>query len=155
MFTRTHAYQSLHSKETLKKRLVGDHVKIHGLDFEVVENDNSISIVPHAEQVVEIKTLPETLVEMRETDGKTNVVIVSKMRQLDQGGPMLVLILCALLLIVSVIVYLFFETKNHIASYIIAGAFILIFSFFWIRLKMGYFDYVHKIREHVKSKEHA
>ncbi|MBC7553287.1 MAG: hypothetical protein H7257_04855 [Taibaiella sp.] len=153
LFTRKHSYQSPHPKSTLKQRLVGEHVTIHDLDFEVMELEDAISIVPHAEQIVEIKTLPETMIDLVEREGSTRVVITSKMRRIDQGGPMLLLILCAMLITVSGIVYFAFESKNHIASYVIFGSCIAIFTIFWVRLQMGYFDYVRKIKAHVLSKE--
>ena len=97
-FTRTHRYNFPISKEDLKNRLIGKHVKIHNLDFEVMEKDNSISIIPHAEQVETIKTLPITKVVLKEVGGKTSVTITSKIRKLDAGGPFLVVIFCGFML---------------------------------------------------------
>jgi hypothetical protein len=153
MFTKKYTYQSNLTREGLTSRLVGSHVKIHGLDFEVIGEEKMISIIPHAEQVLEIKTLPETYVEFQDENGRTRVTIVSKMRKLDQGGPMLLLILCALLLMVSAVVYKGFESSNHIASIILFGTCMLILTMFIVRLRMGYYDYVSKIHEYIKAKE--
>jgi hypothetical protein len=99
-FTGTQRYQSPISKEDFKRRLNGNHVKIHDVDFEVMERNQSISIIPHAEQVTSIKTLPITHVDLKQ-DGK--VVVTTKMRKIDSGGPQLVLIFCAFMFIASLI----------------------------------------------------
>jgi len=149
-FTKTHIFQSPVTKDDLKNRLIGNHVKIHDLDFEIIENEHQLSIIPHAEQINEIKTLPVTSVVMSEAGGKTRVVITSKMRQLDSGGPMLILIFCSLMLIASAVL---FQLGNEPAiTFTLLGISVLIFTVFWIRLEMGYFDYVRKIRAYVKSK---
>src|SRR5580693_621296 len=110
-FTRTQRYNFSIPKEDLKNRLIGKHVKIHDLDFEVMEKDQSLSIIPHAEQVTAIKTLPITHVDLKEEGGKTRVVITSKMRKLDIGGPMLVVIFCGFMFGASVA--LFFAAPNE------------------------------------------
>ncbi len=149
-FTRTHRYNFPISKEDLKNRLIGKHVKIHNLDFEVMEKDNSISIIPHAEQVETIKTLPITKVVLKEVGGKTSVTITSKIRKLDAGGPFLVVIFCGFMLGASIA--LFFVGGDQQITYTLFGIGMLIFITFTIRMQMGYFDYVRKIRAYVKSK---
>lgn len=152
-FKRTHSCSSPHTREELKKRLIGDHIKIHNLDFEAIEDNRIISIFPHTEQVTEIKTLPITHVDLQETDGKMKVIITSKIRELDLGGPQLVMILCFLLVIVAVVLFLAFgEDKKHIAAYIVLGVGLFTFIMFWIRMQNGYFDYVRKVKAHIISK---
>lgn len=150
-FTRTHSYHSSLPKEALRDRLVGKHVNIHNLDFEVMETeDAAIRIIPHAEQIDDIKTLPITKLDMKEKDGKTAVVITSKMRQLDSGGPMLIMLFCAFILMASVVLYL---CKEMQISAILLAADVAIFAIFWFRMERGYFDYVRKVRNYVKSLE--
>jgi hypothetical protein len=150
-FTRTHSYKFPVSKEDLKDRLIGKHVRIHNLDFEILEKDHTLSIIPHAEQVNAIKTLPITHVDLKEEGGKTNVVITSKMRKLDSGGPFLIVIFCGFMLGASGV--LFFAAPNeHQIIYTLLGIGLSIFIVFTIRMQMGYFDYVRKIRAYVKSK---
>ncbi len=148
-FTRTQRFHSNVRKEDLKRRLVGNHVKIHDLDFEVTEKDHMLRIIPHAEQVNAIKTLPITHVDVKEKGDKTNIVVTSKMRKFDAGGPQLVIIFCTFLLLASMV--LLYVGEPSIA-YTLMGISVGIFSIFWVRMEMGYFDYVRKIRAHVKSK---
>ena len=129
---------------------MGKHVKIHNLDFEVLEEDNKLSIVPHAEQVDAIKTLPVTTVDMKEEGGKTKVVITSRLRSFDSGGPMLVMIFCIFMFAASIV--LLYVGNEPLITYTLLGISLFIFTTFWIRMQMGYFDYVRKVRAYVKSK---
>jgi hypothetical protein len=149
-FTRTHTYRFSVTKEDLKNRLIGRHVKIHNLDFEVLDKDHKLSIVPHAEQITEIKTLPITSIVFNDEGGKTKVIIRSKMRQLDLGGPYLITIFCLFMFIASLV--LFKIANEPFIAYTLLGLSVGIFTIFWIRLEIGYFDYVRKIRAYVKSK---
>ena len=148
-FTRTKRYQSCIPTEAAKSRLIGNHVKIHDLDFEVLEKDHSLSIIPHAEQVNAIRTLPITHVDLREDGNKTKVVITSKMRKIDSGGPQLIVIFSSFL-IVAAIILLFVGGERQI-TYTLLGIGTLIFTIFFIRMQMGYFDYVRKIRNYIKN----
>jgi len=149
-FTRTHSYQSLLSKEALMNRLIGRHVKIHNLDFEVLEREGELRIIPHAEQIEDIKTLPITKLDLVEQGGKTSVKMTFKMRKLDSGGPMIVMISCLFFLATAIVLYVCNELQM---SAIFLGSDILLFMIFWIRMQTGYFDYIRKIRTYVKSKE--
>ena len=149
-FTRSFSYQSSLTREDLKRRLIGKHVKIHNLDFEVLEDEEALSIIPHAEQEEAIKTLPITWVRFNENGGKTNVMIKSEMRKFDQGVPQLVLIACAIIFIVAGVLY---YANELLFTYILGGLGLAIFVTFWVRMQNGYFDYVRKVRSYVKSKE--
>ena len=149
-FTRTQKFHSSIPKQDFKNRLIGDHVTIHDLDFEVTEKGHLLRIIPHAEQVNAIKTLPITHVDIKEAGDKTNVVVTSKMRRFDLGGPMLVMIFCIFLFLASIV--LLYVGEEPSISYTMLGISLFIFTIFWVRLEMGYFDYVRKIRAHVKSK---
>ena len=149
-FTRTSSYQTSLTRDDLKDRLIGKHVRIHNLDFEVLEDEGSLSIIPHAEQEEAIKTLPITTVDLSENGGSRKVVITSKIRKLDLGGPILVLISCGILVTLAVVLY--FVAKEPLLTYVLAGAGLAIFVAFWIRMQMGYFDYVRKVKEYVISK---
>lgn len=149
-FTRSFSYQSSLTREDLKRRLIGKHVKIHNLDFEVMEDDEALSIIPHAEQEESIKTLPITWVRFNENGGSTRVMIKSEMRKFDQGVPQLVLIACAILMIVAGVLY---YAQEPLFTYILGGLATVIFVTFWVRMQNGYFDYVRKVRSYITSRE--
>ena len=150
-FTRTHSYTFPISKEHLQARLIGRHVKIHNLDFEVLEKNGSLQIIPHAEQVDAIKTLPVTNVDLRDQDGKTKVVITFKMRKFDSGGPMLIIIFCSFMLIAASVLFMVPGAERAL-PYTLGGISIFTLIMFSIRLQTGYFDYIRKIRVYVKDK---
>ena len=149
-FTRTQNYQTSLLKDDLKRRLAGEHVKIHDMDFEVYEKEGSLRIVPHAEQTNAIKTLPITKVELKEDGKQVKVVITSQMRKLDSGGPQLIILFCAFLFIASFI--LLYVGGERVITYTLLGTGASILTLFYIRLQMGYFDYVRKIRDYVRDR---
>jgi hypothetical protein len=150
-FTRTYRYNSAKSADDIKHSLLGKHVRIHNLDFEIFEKDRMLRIIPHAEQETNVKTLPITHIELQGEGEKTKVIISSKMRKIDSGGPMLILIFCAFMLIGSVLFFLFGQNEYASYTYTLLGASLLIFSVFWLRMERGYFDYIRKIRNYVKT----
>ena len=153
-FTRTHNFHFAVPKDELKKRLVGSHVRIHNLDFEILDKDGSLRIIPHAEQIDGIKTLPITHINFKEEGDKTKVTVTSKMRKFDSGGPQLIVIFCLFMIIIGIV--LFFVNKgDRSISYMLLGIGGGIFAIFAYRMQTGYFDYVRKIRAYVKSKESA
>lgn len=149
MFTRTHKYQSSTAREELRNRLVGHHVKIHNMDFEVYEKEQSLRIIPHAEQEEGIKTLPITKVEMKQDGDKMKVVVTSKMRRLDAGGPMLIMLFCSFLVLAAAILPLVGGEPR--VAYILLGIATGILTLFFVRMQRGYFDYVRKIQSYVES----
>lgn len=155
LFSRTYKYQSSMSSEDIRSSLIGNHVKVHNLDFEVTEKDELLRIIPHAEDAVEMKTLPIVHVALEGNGSKTQVVIKSKMRKIDSGGPMLIVIFCTFMLIASGLFFLYGGKEYLSFTYTLLGISILIFIIFWARMETGYFDYIRKIRDHIKSKSAA
>lgn len=153
VFSRTYRYISSLSAEDIRRRLTGQHMKVHNLDFEVMEKGQTLRIIPHAEEVESVKTLPITHVDFKGRGNKTQVVISSKMRRIDAGGPMLVVIFCAFLLIAGVIAFTVGakDESYSMYAYVLVGIGALIFAIFWMRMEAGYFDYVRKIRNHIKQ----
>ncbi|MBL7692878.1 MAG: hypothetical protein JNM41_14895 [Flavipsychrobacter sp.] len=148
LFTTTERYLTRISREDLRNRLVGNHLKIHDLDFEVVEKGHKLKIVPHAEEAEDIKTLPITDVELRPTGDATEVVVTSKIRKIDLGGPQLIILFCLFLVGASTV--LFMVGRERMEIYAMLSISTLVFSVFWVRMQRGYFDYVRKIRDHVR-----
>ena len=149
MFTRTQKYQSSTPKEDLKNRLVGHHVKIHNMDFEVYEKEQTLRIIPHAEQEEGIKTLPITKVEMSQEGNKMKVTVTSKMRKLDAGGPLLIVTFCTFMIIAAAIMML--VGGEPVIAYALLGIGSGILLLFFVRMQMGYFDYIRKIRTYIES----
>lgn len=151
IFSRTYRYVSSISEDDLKGRLVGKHVKVHNMDFEVSEKDKILRIIPHAEQARDIKTLPITHIQFKGKGDKTQIVINSKMRKIDSGGPTLVMVFVAFMLIAALGFFLFGTDEHASFTYILGSIGVAIFLFFWFRMETGYFDYVRKIRDFIKA----
>lgn len=155
LFTRTYRYKSSRSMEDIKSRLLGKHMTVHNMDFEVSENDRMLRIIPHAEEVQALKTLPITHIEMQGKGNQTQLTISSKMRKIDSGGPLLIVIFCTFMLIASLVFFAYGGPQYAQVSYILAGISVAIFILFWIKMESGYFDYIRKIRDYVKKESVA
>ncbi|RYZ54078.1 MAG: hypothetical protein EOP49_05930 [Sphingobacteriales bacterium] len=151
LFSRTYRYQSSMPMEDIKSRLLGKHMTVHNMDFEVFEKDRVLRIIPHAEQENSIKTLPITHVELEGKGNKTQVVISSKMRKIDSGGPLLIVIFCTFMLIAGSLFFVYGGQEYLSFTYTLLGISVAIFIVFWMRMETGYFDYVRKIRDHIKT----
>jgi len=137
--------------EDIKGRLLGKHVKVHNMDFEVFEKDRILRIIPHAEHENNIRTLPITHVELVGKGDKTQVVISSKMRKIDSGGPLLIVIFCTFMLIAALLFFIFGKQEYMSFTYTLLTISLAIFLFFWMRMETGYFDYIRKIRDYIKN----
>lgn len=151
IFRRTYRYHSAMPVDDIKNRLLGKHIKVHNMDFEVSEKDRMLRIIPHAEQITAIKTLPITHIEFKNRGEKTQVVISSKMRKIDSGGPTLIVIFCAFMLIGAILFFIFGKQEYASFTYTMLVISLAIFAVFWMRMESGYFDYIRKIRDNVKS----
>ena len=72
------------------------------------------------------------------------------MRQLDSGGPVLIMTFCAFLIIAACVLYENGYDLNF--AYSLLGIGISVISIFLIRLQTGYFDIIRKIGSYIKSK---
>lgn len=148
MFTRTHQYKFSVPKELLKYRLVGNHITIHRHDFEVLEDEQLLSIIPVVEEDAKRSTLPITQVELKGDGNKTEMVITSRMKAIEAGAQMLMMLFCGFFLVASLV--LLYVGKDPKVTFSFTVISLLIFVFFLIRLQLGYFDYVRRIRAYVK-----
>ena len=152
LFSRHFKYHTSLPVDEIKRRLVGKHVKVHDLDFEIYEKDRMIKIIPHAEQETAIKTLPITHVEFAGEGSRTKVHISSKMRKIDKGGPLILLTFVFFMLAASAIMLLSLRDQGFdVYAIPMLAVGLLVFIIFWIRLESGYFDYIRKIRNYVKE----
>ncbi len=147
LFTKTQRFFSSIPKEDVIRQLSGNHVRIHNLDFEVSAKGNSLRVIPHAEQINDITTLPITYIKVKADGNKTGVTIVSKMRRLDIGGPLLLLVFCAFLFTASL--WLMYDGVQPEITFTLMGISIVTYGCLYARLYTGYFDYVRKIRDYV------
>lgn len=150
-FNKTYRYKSPLSADAIKSKLIGQHFKVHNLDFEVYDKEDKVKIIPHAEQEDDIKTLPITSIDIKGNGSGSDITLKSKMRRLDSGFPTLVMIFVTFLLMAALLLYMFGGEGYEMQTYIIAGIGVLIFLYLWIKLQSGYFDYIRKIRDHVKK----
>ncbi len=149
IFTRTRRYTLPVSREDFINRLAGKHFRIHDLDFEVYDQETLLKIAPHAEDLNEIRTLPITDVDVIKKGNANEVVLTSRIRVIDYGGPLLVMMFCAFLFCSSLVMFLM--GGEPFITYLLLGASLLVFSIFWIRMERGYFDYVRKLEKFVKT----
>lgn len=151
IFKRTYRYNSPLQAEDIRQRLIGKHIQVHHLDFEILEREKMLKIIPHAEDTNAVKTLPITHVEMQGAGtAGTKITLTSKPRRIDIGGPYLIVIFCLFCIVGASILYLMNPEESQWPSITMIGVGLLIFIVFWLRMEAGYFDYTRKIRDYVK-----
>jgi hypothetical protein len=151
IFRRYYTIQSNKNLEDVKRIILGQHLKIHTLDFEISEKEGTLKVIPHAEFEEHIYTLPITRLKLSNDGKKTTIKMMSKPRRIDIGGPYLIMIFVTFTFIAGVLLYFFGEGKYNNTAYLLGGFSIAAFAFLWFRLEAGYFDYIRKIRDWVKS----
>jgi hypothetical protein len=148
-------YNTLRSNKKaadLQQTLVGQHLKVHVLDFEVVHKNGDVKIIPHAEFEEHIYTLPITRIRIVDNQDKgCTIKMMSKPRRIDIGGPYLIMIFVIFMLIASLLLFIFGEGKYNNTGFLLIGSSVLIFTILWIRLQRGYFDYIRKIKSWVSQ----
>lgn len=156
LFKKTSRFRSQVTIEELKQRLMGQHVKIHNMDFEISERERVLKIIPHAENTENVKSLPITRVEFDGAGtGSTNIKVSSKMRRIDEGGPTLIVMFCLFLAIAAGGMLIAGQPDMHTPSYIMLSIAGIIFLIFWMRMQSGYFDYVRKVHRFVEQASKA
>jgi hypothetical protein len=151
IFKRTYRYNSPLQAEDIRQRLIGKHIQVHHLDFEILEREKMLKIIPHAEDTNAVKTLPITHVEMQGTGSSgTKITLTSKPRRIDIGGPYLIVIFCLFCVVGASVLYLMNPLESQWPSISMIAIGLLIFIVFWLRMEAGYFDYTRKIRDFVK-----
>ncbi len=142
------------SEETFKERVLGQHFKIHNIDFEVydhVEDDGVIKIFPHAEYINRTTTLPIThlTIEPNKNDDGKHVEVFFHVRKIDKGLPLFFLILWSAALIIGLVGLQYENLVKTSYVFIGIGALGIILTF--LRLNRGYYDYCRKIKSWVES----
>lgn len=150
IFKRTSVFSSPHSVEQIKKNLMGNHIALHHLDFEIMDKDHMLKIIPHAENVDNVKTLPITHVTFSPNGAGTKIKMSSHMRRIDAGGPILLTVFCLIAMLGGIALFFMKNIEWFIPLVLFALGFI-IFIIFWLRMESGYFDYIRKIKKYVKT----
>jgi hypothetical protein len=153
IFNRTYRFKAPLPMDQVRQRLLDNqHLKVHHLDFEIIEKDNMVRVIPHAENLDSIKTLPITHVSFNgDGDSGTRVILKSKPRRIDAGGPYLIILFCLFCVIGASIFYFVNPNEYSWPSLVMIGIGILIFIIFWINMEIGYFDYTRKIRNAIQK----
>ncbi len=153
LFNRSYSFNSNLSANEIRNRLLGQHLKVHGLDFEISEKEGMIKIIPHTEEDENnrVLTLPISHIEFRGNDRNTQIRFTAKPRKIDEGGPLIVVGFCIFMVLVATAFLTIGHREYREGAFLTMGVAALIFLFFWFRMEMGYFDYVRKIRDWVKK----
>lgn len=151
IFRRYATFKSAKNANELKTNFLGQHFKIHDLDFEIMGDDDIIRVIPHAETEDHVYTLPITRLRFIPSDNGTIIKMLAKPRRIDIGGPYLLMIFVCFMIIASILLITLGEGAYNITAYILFGSAIAIFAVLWFRLEQGYFDYIRKVKSWVKS----
>lgn len=151
-FSTSTTIKSKRSVSELKQSLVGKHVFIHNLDFEVVEADGKIKLIPHAETENKLRTLPITHINVNpEGDQSSNIKVTSKMRRIDSGGPILVASFSVFMFIGAILFWVYGGQDYSTFSIVLLSIGLLTAGLLYYRLQVGYYDTVRKIRRYIKT----
>jgi hypothetical protein len=151
LFSRTSSFHTKAPIADIKSRLLGKHMTVHDMDFEVIDQHGHLTIIPHAEHENNVKTLPITHVDLKPNSNDTVVTLRSNMRQIDLGGPLLIVIFCTFMLVAAALFFLFGEQEYLSFTYTLLAISVVIFIVFWTRMETGYFDYIRKIKKQVQK----
>jgi len=99
IFRRYSTFKSAKNANELKANFLGQHFKIHDLDFEIMGDDDIIRVIPHAETEDHVYTLPITRLRFIPTDNGTIIKMLAKPRRIDIGGPYLLMIFVCFMII--------------------------------------------------------
>jgi hypothetical protein len=155
IFKRTYKFTSSQPADEIRKKLIGKHTQVHKLDFEITDQDKFLRIIPHAEDIDSLKTLPITHVELSQAGSNTKVTVFGKIRKIDEGGPTIIVVFCVVMLLLGGAFYFFGGPSYVQTALILVGISVLLFAIFWAKMEAGYFDYIRKIRDFVKQQAGA
>lgn len=150
IFNRTSTCRTDLSKQAIIEKLKGKTFQIHDFNFEILEKNDMMKIIPHAENAKGLTTLPITHLEINNNSSKSTITIKSKPRKIDVGGPYILMIFCLFLLVIG-LGFFILNPKSIQIPIVMTAASVIIFGIFWFRMQTGYFDYIRKIKAYVKA----
>jgi hypothetical protein len=154
IFRKYHSFHSNKKPEELLKYIAGQHLQVHGLDFEIYprEDGHMLKIIPHAENDEDFRTIPITHLTFKpSSSGGCKVSMMSKPRKIDAGGPTILVVFLVLAFCGGLAIYIGQVQEYMMAGYGLMGIALVIFLIFWYRLQRGYYDYIRKIKSWVKG----
>ncbi len=77
------------------------------------------------------------------------------MRKIDSGGPMLVMVFCVVMILAALAFMFTGKPEYELYGYVFSAIGASILVLFWLRMERGYFDYVRKVRDHIKKQSVA
>lgn len=150
MFSRTYQYKFPISKELLKYNLVGNHLSVRHQEFEVVEQDQLLSIQPKNNSGEPApNTVPVIRINLNEDGNKTSLTVSSALPVVDSGGFLVASLFSVFFVLSSVV--LFFLVHDPVLTISLCLLSILIFVYFLVRLQLGYFNYMRRIRSYIQA----
>jgi hypothetical protein len=153
IFNRTYNLHSTKKNSDIKSSLLGKKFPVHKIEFEIVDVNGITRVVPHAEEIEgeRILTLPVTRISITDANNGSKVKLSSHPRRTDIGGPMLLMIACILFFIVGLALYYKGTEDVHGAAKIMLLISSITAILMWIKMELGYFDYVRKIKNYIKA----
>lgn len=149
IFRRYYTFKSKQNAEFIKQKLLGQHLRVHQLDFEIFDKGDCIKVIPHAESDEHVYTLPITRLKIKSEGSGCTIRMLSKPRRIDIGGPYLLMVFVTFALIAGVLLYVFGDGQYNNPAYVLVGLGAFIFILLWLRMEQGYFDYIRKIKKWV------
>jgi hypothetical protein len=151
IFRRYYSIPSNQNADNLRKKFLGQHLKIHELDFEIFEKEGNIKVIPHAENDEHMHTLPITRLKFLESGNGTVIKMVSKPRRIDIGGPYLLMVFILFAILAGLMLIKFSKGEYDLTAYILIVSALVVFAVLWIKMERGYFDYIRKVKKWVKA----
>lgn len=154
IFRRSYTLNSNLSPTEIKNKLGGKHFDVHNLDFEVMERDGILKVIPHTELAGDDKvyTLPITHILTNKSDSGSGIKLKFKPRRIDIGGPTIGLIFVLVFIALGIALYINDAKGYKVESLVLMGLGGVLLVGFFYRMNQGYFDYIRKIKAWVKSK---
>jgi hypothetical protein len=149
LFTRQSQINCTANIEKINRFLEGKHITIHQIDFEVYNDGDHFKVIPHTENSDQIFTLPITKVFIHSKDNGSIVKLKFTPRQIDIGGPYLLLLFIGFAMLAGVML-LWYQT-NLQTAFILIGMALATMAIMWYRMERGYFDYIRKIKKWIKT----
>ncbi|KXK42680.1 MAG: hypothetical protein UZ11_BCD004001153 [Bacteroidetes bacterium OLB11] len=127
IFRRSYTFNTNKDADKLKSALLGKHLSIHNIDFEIFDKDGAVKVIPHAENDETVHTLPITELKFSQQGKNTIIKMKSKPRRIDIGGIQLTLAFSFFLFLASIVIFLSLKNSYSNVSYILFGLSFVIF----------------------------